>query len=461
MNNVLVIYDDLVIDNQLVRERLEDLTNFYYNQPDWRVITTKNIDSTLEKICLSGATDYVVVNALGHFFRHGSHSEMVKLARDTGAPLVGHLLDRHGYYSFDPQYFCLDMRAYQQLGRPSLLPTTAPETFASITVERSQENFHDDYTPFWLRAGVGTQEYSVPFREFGSVLVQALIESGRTLQNIPQDMRDRKHYLYPNAYTAELESFFTDCKYQTDAIPLRGYFDAIRRYFQDEGRNIYILSTEPVPTKTMQPGGFHGANFTEVTVGPLDTYVGVCGALKTIPILFTNGFNTETRINLIDISTAALDYQRYLRDNWDGDLDTYRAVFDAFRDRYPRDYIYCWKSWNGWDAELASFINGCGMTHAEFKSAWQTYLQCPVKYHVVNLLDHVQVADMIRSVDYQGTSYTWVSNAFNMEHTTAAYGAEFMSRCYLQLLRQLKAQPGRVFIEQNNTVELLAGPRQR
>jgi len=101
------------------------------------------------------------------------------------------------------------------------------------------------------------------------------------------------------------------------------------------------------------------------------------------------------------------------------------------------------------------------MTRAEFKSAWQTYLQCPIKYHVVDLLDPLQVADMISDVEYQGTSYTWVSNAYNMEHTTAAYGADFMSQCYLQFLKQLKAQPGRVFIEQNNIVELLAGPRQR
>jgi hypothetical protein len=47
-----------------------------------------------------------------------------------------------------------------------------------------------------------------------------------------------------------------------------------------------------------------------------------------------------------------------------------------------------------------------------------------------------------------------------MEHTTAALGSEYMSSQYLHLLRLLKAQPGRVFIEQNNLVELLAGPRQ-
>lgn len=460
MNNVLVIYDDFITDNQLVRDRLEDLTNYYCKQLDFRLMTATNINGTLKRISQIGVTDYVVVNALGHFLRHGNHSEIIQIARGTGAPLVGHLLDRRGYYSFDPQYFCLDMREYRRLGCPSLAQVFDPETFISTTVERSTENFHDDYTPHWIKPGVGTKEYSVPFRDFGSVLVQALIESGHTLQNIPQDMRNRKHYLYPNTYTAELELFFTDYNYQTGVIPLRGYFDAIRGYFQDEGKSIYVLSTEPVPINIQRPSGFPG-EFHGITVGPLDTYVGVCGALKTIPILHTNGFSTETRINLIDISTAALDYQRYLRANWDGDLDTYRAVFNAFRDRHPPDYIYCWKSWNSWDAELSSFIHGCKMTREEFKSAWRTYLQCQVKYHVTNLLDSTQVADMIRSVDYQGTSYTWVSNAYNMEHTTAAYGAEFMSQCYLQLLKQLKAQPGRVFIEQNNIVELLAGPRQR
>jgi hypothetical protein len=100
------------------------------------------------------------------------------------------------------------------------------------------------------------------------------------------------------------------------------------------------------------------------------------------------------------------------------------------------------------------------MTRSEFKTAWDTYLKCDVKFHEVNLLDADALTKFIGEVGYQGTSYTWVSNAYNMEHTTAALGSEYMSSQYLHLLRLLKAQPGRVFIEQNNLVELLAGPRQ-
>lgn len=461
MSNVLVIYNNLDFENELVSQRLEDLTNFYYNQPHWQMIRTRNLDGMLQKICNSNATEYVIVNAVGHYFRHGDHNELVKIAQSTNAPIVGHLMDRNGYYSFDAQYFCISMKAYREAGMPSLSATMQPETFTSCVVERSLENFHDDYTPHWIKPADGTREYTVKFREFGSVLVQKLLEAGYTLQNIPQDIRDRKHYLYPNSNVRELESFFTDYNYRTETVPLKKYFDVIRQYFESEQRSIYILSTEPVPTNRFAPGGFGGSDYQNFEVGPIDTYVGVCGALKTIPILHTNGFSKETRINLIDISPAALDYQRYLRENWDGDLDTYEAIHMAFRNQFPHDYIYCWKSWNTWADELSHFIVGSKMTREEFRTAWQIYLSCEIKYHVVNLLDPVQLADMISGVNYQGTSYTWVSNAFNMEHTTAAYGADFMSKCYLHLLKLLKAQPGRVFLEQNNQIELLAGPRQR
>jgi hypothetical protein len=459
MNNVLIIYDNLDFDNEFVRDRLEDLTNFYYNRPDWRLITTRNLDGMLQKVANTNAAEYVIVNALGHYFRHGDHNEMVKLAQSTNSPLVGHLLARHDYYSIDPQYFCINMAAYRAAGMPSLDQINQPETFTSIAVERSVENFHDDYTPHWIRPGSGNAEYNVKFREFGSVLVQKFLEAGYTLQNIPQDMRNRKHYLYPNTYTREIELFFRDYTYQTDTVPLKGYFDAIRRYFEDERRSIYILSTEPVPTKTARPN-IDNSDFQSVEIGRIDTYVGVCGALKTIPILFKNGFDANTRVNLIDISQAALGYQQYLRENWDGDLDNYEEVFNKFRNQWPLDYIYCWKSWNTWNDEMSHFIIGSQMTRSEFKTAWDTYLKCDVKFHEVNLLDADALTKFIGEVGYQGTSYTWVSNAYNMEHTTAALGSEYMSSQYLHLLRLLKAQPGRVFIEQNNLVELLAGPRQ-
>jgi hypothetical protein len=457
MNNVLVIYDNLTIDNQFISDRLDDLTNFYYNQPQWRVITTSDIDGMLRKIAASGATDYVIVNAKGHYFRHGDHNELVKISQQTGAPLVGHIIARNGYYSIDAQYFCLNMAVYSQLGQPSLLQTNG-EVFTSVATERSVENFHDDYTPYWVKPIPGTTEYRTGVREFGSKLVQLMLEAGHTIQNIPQEIRNRKHYLYPNTNATEIEAFFKDYTYQPTELSLVKYFEAIRKYFEDERRSIYVLSTEPVLTTSMPPQGLGPEAITNV--GHIDFYVGVCGALKTIPLLYKNGFDSNTKVNLIDISTAALEYQRYLRENWDGDLANYETVHNTFRMKYPLDYIYCWKSWNSWDSELKSFIDGCQMTTDEFKTAWQTYLTCDVKFNEVNLMNPDEVTNFITNAGYHGTSYTWVSNAYLMEHTTAAYGSEWLAERYLHLVKLLKTQPGRVFVERNNQLELLSGPRQ-
>ena len=459
MSNILVIYDNTNFDNEFVTERLEDLTNFYYNQPNWRVITTCDLDGMLQKIAATGATEYVIVNALGHYFRHGDHTELVNISQQTGAPLVGHIIARNGYYSIDAQYFCLDMRVYGQLGTPSLMPR-AGETFNSVATERSAENFHDDYTPYWVRPGTGTRDYTVTVREFGSDLVQGILEAGLPIENIPESIRSRKHYLYPNDNLVEIENFFRDYRYETKNITLIKYFDAIRKYFEDEQRSVYVLSTEPVLTSSPAPAGLSGV-VQPTSVGNIDFYVGVCGALKTIPLLHKNGFTSATQVHLIDISPAALEYQRYLRENWDGDLTGYQAIHQRFRQQYPLDYIYCWKSWNSWESELASFTQGCAMTLAEFQEAWQLYLSCDVQFHQVDLMDRDQVTKFVQTIGYTGTSYTWVSNAYYMEHTTAAHGSEWLAERYLHLVRQLKTQPGRVFIERNNQLELLAGPRQR
>jgi hypothetical protein len=458
MSNVLIVYDNITVDNEFVRERLEDITNFYYNQPGWRVINTRNIDRTLRQISQTAGAEYVVVNALGHFLRHGSHTELVDVARSQSAPLVAHLIDRNGYYSFDSQYFCLNMAAYRQAGEPSLMPQPGL-TFDSVVVDRSQEDFHDNYTPHWIAPGQGQTTYAPGVMEFGSNLVRALLEAGDRLVNIPQTIRDRKHYLYPDSNMTEIEAFFRDYNYQTDNIVLKKYFDAIRNYFLDEDRSIYLLSTEPVMTSAQTPAGFPSAEYNCV-VGKIDTYVGVCGALKAIPILFNNGFDSNTKIHLIDVSSAALKYQQYLTQVWDGDINTYQQIVQNFRDQYPLDYIYCWKSWNSWQSEMDSFISGCRMTAEEFKTTWATYLKCQPEFHKVNLLNAQEFRNFAQSISYSGTSYTWVSNAFLMEHTTVAHGSEYMAERYYELVTVLKEQPGRVFIEKNNQLELLAGPRQ-
>ena len=110
------------------------------------------------------------------------------------------------------------------------------DTFTSVVVNRSVENFHDDYTPHWLRAGEGQQEYTADYTEFGARVVRAFLEHCYTLINVDEEIRRRKMCLYPEHNAQELKQMFTDLNYEPTAPILRVYSEEMRvkRMFRAE-----------------------------------------------------------------------------------------------------------------------------------------------------------------------------------------------------------------------------------
>jgi hypothetical protein len=378
--------------------------------------------------------EYVVVSALGNFLRLGSINDDIIIDCQTNeTPLSGHLLSRYGYYSIDPQFFCLNLTVWDQVGRPNFDSDNNGSTFTSIQVVRSEENFHDDYTPYWLAPGEKQVEYSVGFREFGSLVVQRFLENGNKLINVNPTIRERKVCLYPNANHDELLAWFADHTYDLQMIPLQKYHKHIEQLFQEDLYTVYVLNSEDVMSDT---------------VGTIDHYAGVCGGLKAVAILHKNGFHTGTKVNLFDISEPALDYQRYLVENWDGDFLTYQTTSEHYQTLNP-NRKYAWRSWNTWDNEIFKFLRSADMTMAEFKAVWQEYCKLDISYTAVNLLDSDAVSDFFGK-DRAGTFYVWTSNAYHMEHTVARYGTAWLQEKSRNLRTVLTQLNSTVWLEEGN-----------
>jgi hypothetical protein len=430
MKKTFVIYDNIKDRSGEVYQRLLDLDQYYhYVTPGWHTLTTTDLDETLINLAAAGQ-DFVVVSALGHYIKNSTVKDSMIDECGT-SPLVGHIIDRNGYYSIDPQFFALDLKVWKSIGAPRF-NASGLQHFDSVQVLRSKQNIHDDYTPLWLKPGIKSVRYQPRFVSFGWAVIRALIEHQHQIANVAVNIRNLKVYLYPNDNRNDLTKWIANADYVPTTIPLKRYAAQINDLFDQQSQTVYVQNSEGIVSQT---------------AGTLDHYTGVCGGLKAVAILFKNGFHNNTKIDLFDVSAPSLEYQKYLVTNWNGDFSTYRSQFDTFRSTHP-EYSYAWRSWNSWDFEIDAFLSSADMTPDQFKQTWNQYQQLDIQYTCIDLLDHVAVNSFFTNSN--GRNYVWVSNAYNMEHTIARYGARHMQEMFAVLTKRLCDQPGEVWIEKDN-----------
>lgn len=439
MKKAFVRYDNLQVTDSGVYQRLLDLDE-YYNHfvPGWHFTApTRFLDSKLKDL-YKADYEWAVVSALGHFLRQGSVDDtLIDECIKTGATLAGHLLDRQGYYNIDPQFFCVNLKKWSELGFPSFAEESKRRNFQSVVVERSPENVHDDYTPLWLRQGEGKHFYQVDRVLFGSRVVQAFLEDNQLLINVPNELRNRKICLYPNHNLDELKSMFTDINYIPGSNELKVFIKKIKQEYDVQFNQVYVLNSEPV---LLPP--------------PIDHYFGVCGGLKAVAILHGNGFHENTTVDLFDISPEALAYQKYLVENWDGDFDNYYRVFKTYSDANPT-LTYAWRNWNSWEHEVNVFLTSGQLTKEEFKETWQKYCKLNIVYTELNLLDDTQVSNYFSKYQRQPSKnyYVWISNAYRMEHTMVMNGKHYFIQKTDRLRSLLLNLSGTIQFESCNTLE--------
>jgi hypothetical protein len=442
MKKAFVRYDNLQVSTLGVYQRLVDLDEWYnHTVPGWDFVSTRFINSTLNNLYRQGV-EWAVVSALGNFLIQNSIKDtIIDNCIEANAPLAGHLLDRtngtQGYYNIDPQFFCLNLPKWASVGFPSFAEKSERRAFQSVAVERSVENFHDDYTPYWLKKGEGEKFYQVDRTLFGSEVIQKFLENDYTLINVDQEIRKNKIYLYPNNNSKELDALFYDADYRTTIKDIQKFVDRAKAEFEAQLNQVYIINTERV---ALPPA--------------IDHYFGVCGGLKAVAILNGNKFHENTKVNLFDISVQALDYQKYLVDEWDGDFDTYYQMYQSYAKKYP-EASYLWRDWHGWENEVNLFLSTGYMTKESFKEAWTRYRKLDFTYTTLDLMDDAAVDNYFSQYQTQSlqNSYIWVSNAYYTEYLMLRYGKNYFDVKLDKLKELLSNLPGRVNLESCNRLE--------
>lgn len=140
---------------------------------------------------------------------------IIELTRKYGTNygLVGHLLDKgNEYYELHEQCFLINCDAYRKSGAPKY---EGGQTLELQNVKRSEESFHDDYTPISISKGEGKGWYKNV--RPGGLIISSLLENGFEIRPWSEEERRHKFYLY-NDLTLKYGSYLRIETNLTDTV---------------------------------------------------------------------------------------------------------------------------------------------------------------------------------------------------------------------------------------------------
>jgi len=420
-----------------IKQNLFDLTEFRMQGPlhDIKVYVSDNVTDTLNSI--ADEYDWAVIVATGNYFHQQQLIlNTVEHAAANNSPLICHIMHRGGYFYLHPQWFAVDLKVWKSVGCPSFEESGA-STFTTVLVERSAENFHDDYTPFWIKAGSEQCSYTTEFGFYGTKAIRSFIEAGHTVINLPNTIRNQKFYSYPDSNHQQIEQIINDPSTELPSqTPIHSFNDQIKLLRGNLDQGYYPVNTEKITDSSL-------------TTESLDCFIGVCGGLKPAYIAGGPNFSEDSTVYLIDLSPAALAYQQYLIENWDGEFDKFDAVFDQFKQLHP-EYNPLYFAEIGITKNLEWSLNNSEEHKREFTQRWKKYIKYKFHFCQIDLLDSATPLTVKSWLDNQKLgSYIWVSNSFYMDWLTFYKTKEGSHKIGVDFINVLKKDNRSLIVYEN------------
>ena len=197
---------------------------------------------------------------------HRTDPRIIRSHADDEASLQGHILDRkENYYELHDQSFIVRVKHVE--GADLIYD----DTYRSV--KRSEDNYHDDWTPLWIEDG--GEELNIKNPSYGSGIISHLLRNGHKVTPYTPELRDVKAYLYHNQVYKKTQKF-----------------NNTQDIF-----NVY-------PTSTEMP--------VEVDTENYEHFIGPANGLQAL--LYTNPYMKN--LYFCDINPFALEFTRKLLYKW-------------------------------------------------------------------------------------------------------------------------------------------------
>lgn len=382
-----------IVDQMNIKKRHEklykkmyDLTWFYTKrlsqtiQAD--VVYYDTIDEALENC---QAYDTVILQSVGNMIHGNEFLELVDeyIQNNLDFFFVGFTLDwqEDKWLELHHQMIIFNEQKWIELDKPVYGDwQTVTEELPKYS--RSVENFHDHYTPYWIKGEPGTETGQRKQQGWG--MIKCALENEIKIDNFSQKMRDCRLFLYP-----ESDSYkFFECIINRD-ITDPSINPNQKRWLKTFKLppQIWIFNSEAY-------------SFPRQLTAEVDTYLGPAAGFKYLDIL---RYNDHVKFVLYDYNERSVAWLEMLRAEWDGrDLKRYLSS----KEEYAPFYKYI----NGTiDANIKILHTEFG-GEENFIKLWTRFRESDVEFVVSNLYEVTALESL--STKCSGKTLFYYSNIF-------------------------------------------------
>lgn len=374
-------------------------------------------------------SEYLYIVAYGHRSTDPHlPTRMIQYAEENNYAVLGHILQDNpdspdsGFYSLHHQSLLINMNLWRQAKKPLWGNYSRISHEVLPTVQRSIENFHDNYTPLWIKPAAGQISYSGIVRE-GWQLISGMISHGLQIGNFPLEIRNSKMHLYPDSDIL-LEQVLANVSTVEPTEWNQAQYIKFTSFAPTQSC-VFIYNTDNMIEEPMDYD-----SSTE-----LDTIYCVAAGFKPLQLLTRCKWSQLTRMVYFDYSQSALDFKRWLVENWDG--KNYPEAVDNYKKDVDTNFQPIWfvgKDQSGvWESTMEIFGG-----QDSWLELWAQYRKLEHRFIKTDLFGDCSqlLADM---KSRSGYNLIWFSNTFNTEAAVRNFGRQRLNEIYTNFLADISS----------------------
>lgn len=402
-----------IVDQTNIRESHPDLFNKMYEMTYQMTkrLSIGTLLGTVKYFCnIDQAMDYsnlydiVILQSVGNFInRNKFFIEVDNYVRENpDFFILAFTLDWHsekgyGYIECHHQLMVINVNIWKKIGRP-MFGTWEDGEKELPNYSRSNENFHDNYTPYWIKGEPGfTKHYKV---SPGWNFLKTALEKGYRIDNFSEDMRACRLYIYPEFESENLYKGIRSKNHELVNNPNQKKW--IKNMF-NTSLTVWIFNSEIYRFQT--------------DMESYDTYIGPASGFKYLDYL---NYRPNGKFVFYDINQKALDWIKNLQENWDGE-DFYNYLQKSpEEDKKHFKFIYGKKlNKETIDKNLNVLYQDLG-GKSEFQRLWNLFKTSETKFIKTDILNPTDLENLLLESKTKLAFFNF-SNIFATDFTLLDY----------------------------------------
>ncbi len=424
----ICIFPADTLHNQELIDKMTEYTTFYAlrfaqlsndRSPPVEVFHAMNIESGLHD--LADQYEHILFMASGvRIYDMSIIFDVKRIIQENHNYLAAaHILEwQEKWYELHHQFVLVNTKKWIAAGSPDY--GGWEERIDNLpVVERSFENFHDHYTPLWIKF---TGQYADQFHQKqGWNFINQAARNGFEIINWNQEIRNKRTYYYPEdnseRFLQGLKTIDIDPKANANQRNLINQLKVI-------GKQIWVLNSENMDLELM------GLTY--------DTIALPAAGFKFLHAIETQSLNKDGKLIIYDYNPLSIDWIKFIYENKDKNIDDliktfeHRQHFKFFKNNvFGKEGLYT-KEFSDSLKITKEFFGGS----QKFEGLLELFRNTRVEFLQVDLLkDPNSLTER-----FQGNTVVNISNIFCTDFSNAVIGMKATTVMLKTFLNSIKTQ---------------------